>query len=213
MKNSTLLGSAASVLLAFSVISYSRTYVQQQDPKSVQQPNQTSNPQANPALLANDSAVAPKGSPGSVTPDTRNTVDGAGLVKEKTIATVVLPAQTYTATAYSLRGRTASGKPAARGLIAADPRLLPLGTRVRIEAGEFSGEYVVADTGGMVKGRRVDIWTPTSREAMRFGRRAIKLTVLELGGRPAKTVLTRPRLVHAAPSYSFVVEQSAPPKK
>ena len=95
----------------------------------------------------------------------------------------VVPPTAYVATAYSLRGRTASGKPVAKGLIAADPRHLPLGSRVRLEAGAYSGEYLVADTGSMVRGRRIDIWTPTSREAMRFGRRTVKLTVLSLGGK------------------------------
>jgi len=93
----------------------------------------------------------------------------------------VVPPAPYVATAYSLRGRTASGRLVAKGLIAADPRHLPLGSRVRIEAGTYSGEYLVADTGSMVRGRRIDIWTPTSREAMRFGRRVVKLTVLSLG--------------------------------
>jgi 3D (Asp-Asp-Asp) domain-containing protein len=93
----------------------------------------------------------------------------------------------YLATAYSLRGRTASGQMVAKGVIAADPRHLPLGSRVRIEAGSYSGEYVVADTGGMVRGRRIDIWTPTSREAMRFGKRMVKLTVLSFGGKKRAT--------------------------
>jgi 3D (Asp-Asp-Asp) domain-containing protein len=97
----------------------------------------------------------------------------------------VVPPTSYVATAYSLRGRTASGRPVAKGLIAADPRHLPLGSRVRLDAGTYSGEYLVADTGSMVRGRRIDIWTPTSREAMRFGRRTVKLTVLSLGGRRA----------------------------
>ena len=97
--------------------------------------------------------------------------------------TYVVPPANYVATAYSLRGRTASGRPVAKGLIAADPRHLPLGSRVRLEAGPYSGEYLVADTGTMVRGRRIDIWTPTSREAMRFGRRTVKLTVLSLGGK------------------------------
>jgi 3D (Asp-Asp-Asp) domain-containing protein len=95
----------------------------------------------------------------------------------------VVPPAAYVATAYSLRGRTASGLPVSKGLIAADPRVLPLGSRVRVEAGAYSGEYLVADTGGLVKGRRIDIWTPSSREAMRFGRRTVKLTVLSLGGK------------------------------
>jgi 3D (Asp-Asp-Asp) domain-containing protein len=97
--------------------------------------------------------------------------------------TYVVPPTSYVATAYSLRGRTASGRPVAKGLIAADPRHLPLGSRVRLEAGNYSGEYLVADTGTLVRGRRIDIWTPTSREAMRFGRRVVKLTVLSLGGK------------------------------
>jgi 3D (Asp-Asp-Asp) domain-containing protein len=95
----------------------------------------------------------------------------------------VVPPTSYVATAYSLRGRTASGLMVGKGLIAADPRVLPLGSRVRLEAGAYSGEYLVADTGGLVKGRRIDIWTPSSREAMRFGRRTVKLTVLSLGGK------------------------------
>ena len=89
----------------------------------------------------------------------------------------------YIATAYSLRGRTASGKYVSKGIIAADPRILPLGSRVRLEAGAWSGEYLVADTVGAIRGRKIDIWTPSSREAMRFGRRKVKLTVLSY---PAK---------------------------
>ena len=84
----------------------------------------------------------------------------------------------YIATAYSLRGRTASGRYVSQGIIAADPRILPLGSRVRLEAGPWSGEYLVADTGGAIRGRKIDIWTPSSREAMKFGRRKVKLTVL-----------------------------------
>ncbi len=63
-------------------------------------------------------------------------------------------------------------------MIAADRRVLPIGTRVRVEAGSYSGEYVVADTGGAVRGRKIDIWMPNTSEAMRFGRRPVKLTVL-----------------------------------
>lgn len=97
------------------------------------------------------------------------------------------PSQSFVATAYSLRGRTASGKPVAKGIIAADRRILPLGTRVRIDAGSYTGEYLVADTGGAVRGRKIDVWVPSSGEAMRFGRRSVKLTVLTYGGRKAAT--------------------------
>jgi 3D (Asp-Asp-Asp) domain-containing protein len=96
------------------------------------------------------------------------------------------PATSYVATAYSLRGRTASGRMVSRGLIAADPRVLPLGSRVRLEHPGYSGEYLVADTGGAIRGRHIDIWIPSSREAMRFGRRTVKLTILSYGGRRGK---------------------------
>ena len=116
-------------------------------------------------------------------------VVGATPMVEKPITQPV----SYVATAYSLRGRTASGRLVSKGLIAADPRVLPLGSRVRLEAGAYSGEYLVADTGTLIKGRRIDIWIPTGREAMRFGRRAVKLTVLSYGGKrkPAVAKLTK----------------------
>jgi 3D (Asp-Asp-Asp) domain-containing protein len=98
----------------------------------------------------------------------------------------LVPASPYVATAYSLRGRTASGRMVSRGLIAADPSLLPLGSRVRLEHPGYSGEYLVADTGGAIRGRRIDIWTPSTREAMRFGRRTVKLTVLSYGARRSR---------------------------
>lgn len=97
---------------------------------------------------------------------------------------VDVPAKPFVATAYSLRGRTASGRQVARGLIAADRRVLPLGTRVRLDAGSYSGEYTVADTGGAVRGRKIDIWMPNTGEAMRFGRRTVKLTVLTQPRKP-----------------------------
>ena len=96
------------------------------------------------------------------------------------------PPTNYVATAYSLRGKTASGRMVSRGLIAADPRYLPLGSRVRLDHPGYSGEYLVADTGGMIKGRRIDIWIPSTREAMRFGRRTVKLTVLSYPAKRSK---------------------------
>ena len=119
------------------------------------------------------------------TVSTEITKGSVGDVASNEIAepSFVVPPTTYVATAYSLRGRTASGRPVSKGLIAADPRFLPLGSRVKLEAGDYSGEYLVADTGGAVRGRHIDIWTPNSREAMRFGKRAIKLTVLSWGGK------------------------------
>lgn len=86
--------------------------------------------------------------------------------------------RSFRATAYCLRGRTASGGNVRRGIVAADPRILPLGTRIEISAGSYSGTYTVADTGGAIKGRILDIWVPSCAEANRFGRRSVKVGVL-----------------------------------
>jgi len=89
--------------------------------------------------------------------------------------------QTFVATAYSLRGRTASGIYVRKGIIAADPKVLPLGTKVHIDTGHPSttGQYIVADTGGMIKKNRIDLWIPSTKDAMKFGKRTVKLTILE----------------------------------
>lgn len=84
----------------------------------------------------------------------------------------------FTATAYCLRGRTAMGHGVRRGLIAADPRVLRLGSRVNLGAGAYSGEYLVSDTGGAIKGKKIDIWMPNCAEARRFGRRTVTISAL-----------------------------------
>lgn len=84
----------------------------------------------------------------------------------------------FHATAYCLKGRTASGISTRPGIIAADPSVLPMGTVVHLRAGEYTGTYTVLDTGGRIKGRRVDVYVPTHKEAMQFGRRQVKIKVI-----------------------------------
>ena len=84
----------------------------------------------------------------------------------------------FKATAYCLKGRTAVGGAVRRGIVAADPRILPLGTRIFINAGSYSGSYVVADTGGMVRGKILDVWVPSCSEAIKFGRKSVSVSVL-----------------------------------
>ena len=84
----------------------------------------------------------------------------------------------FHATAYCLKGRTASGIDTRPGMIAADPRVLPLGTVVHLRAGRYTGTYTVMDTGGLIKGRIVDVYVLTQREAIEFGRRQVKIKVI-----------------------------------
>lgn len=99
----------------------------------------------------------------------------------------------FHATAYCLKGRTASGIEVRPGVIAADPRVLPLGTVVHLRAGRYTGTYTVMDTGGRIRGRIVDVYVSTYKEAMEFGRRQVKIKVLGRGS--AKAVRARKNLV------------------
>jgi 3D (Asp-Asp-Asp) domain-containing protein len=90
-------------------------------------------------------------------------------------------AKSFQATAYSLSGRTRSGAYTRRGVIAADPRVIPLGSVVQIKTPGYSGVYTVHDTGKRIKGNIIDVWVGSGREARFFGRRQIKLHVLRLG--------------------------------
>ena len=89
----------------------------------------------------------------------------------------------FSATAYAIEGITAAGTRARRGIVAADPRILPLGSRIRVSnAGGYSGEYVVEDTGPAVKGHEIDIKVGTTSEARKFGRKSVVVEVLSRGG-------------------------------
>jgi 3D (Asp-Asp-Asp) domain-containing protein/peptidoglycan hydrolase CwlO-like protein len=74
---------------------------------------------------------------------------------------------TVYATGYCLRGTTATGLPVGPGIVAVDPTVIPLGTRMTIPG---YGEGVAADTGGEIKGRRIDVWIASCAKAAAFGR-------------------------------------------
>jgi 3D (Asp-Asp-Asp) domain-containing protein len=69
-------------------------------------------------------------------------------------------------------GVTASGRPSSREIVSVDPRVVPLGTRLVIEG---VGPRVAADTGGVIRGRRLDIWEPSAAACTRFGRRQLRV--------------------------------------
>jgi 3D (Asp-Asp-Asp) domain-containing protein len=77
-------------------------------------------------------------------------------------------------------GRTATGMVAQRGVVAVDPRVIPLGTRVFVETVDGNiiyGQAVAADTGGAIRGNKIDLCFPTHQEALNFGRRQVRVFV------------------------------------
>jgi 3D (Asp-Asp-Asp) domain-containing protein/peptidoglycan hydrolase CwlO-like protein len=81
---------------------------------------------------------------------------------------------TVVATGYAMRGRTATGAPTGWGVVAVDPSVIPLGTRMSIPG---YGSGVAADTGGAVQGATIDLWFPTLAEARAWGRRTVTIAL------------------------------------
>jgi 3D (Asp-Asp-Asp) domain-containing protein len=87
------------------------------------------------------------------------------------------------ATAYCISGETRSGTQTRPGIVAADPRVLPLGSVIRVQGlSRYDGTYEVTDTGRAVKGRHIDIFIPNCTTAKRFGRQTARVRILATPG-------------------------------
>ena len=88
---------------------------------------------------------------------------------------------TVEATAYtpydgSQTGRTATGRKAEFGVIAVDPRVIPLNSLVYVEGYGFA---VAADTGGAIKGNRIDVCFLSNATANKWGRKKVVIHVFK----------------------------------
>jgi 3D (Asp-Asp-Asp) domain-containing protein len=112
----------------------------------------------------------------------RRVVERAQAIQAETSPASAAPAPpaeapgtiTVTATGYSLPGHTATGLPVGFGIVAVDPSVIPLGTRMTIPG---YGEGVAADTGSAVSGYTIDLWFPTLADALAWGRRTVTITL------------------------------------
>ena len=78
------------------------------------------------------------------------------------------------AVAYSLPGKTVIGIPVGRGVVAVDPKVIPLRSYLVVPG---DGKAIAADVGTAIKGRLIDLWFPTTAEARAWGRRTVVITV------------------------------------
>ena len=87
------------------------------------------------------------------------------------------------ATMYCLRGEMRTGVRTRDGMAAGDPRVLPLGSVVRVAHpdGRPVGIFVIMDTGGAIRGNKLDIYVHSCPEAVRWGRRPVVAEVLQIG--------------------------------
>ncbi|MBB4637458.1 3D domain-containing protein [Longimicrobium terrae] len=86
-------------------------------------------------------------------------------------------------TAYCLRGMMRTGVRVRDGMAAADPSVLPLGSVVRVSHpdGRLIGVFVVMDTGGAVRGNKLDLWFSDCGEASDWGTRRVVAEVIDIG--------------------------------
>ncbi|TCP65444.1 3D domain-containing protein [Baia soyae] len=107
--------------------------------------------------------------------DSRPAFAGGGSLPNGTSYKKMIMAET---TAYTSKpgAKTASGKLAKVGLVAVDPRVIPLGTRMFIED---YGMAIAADTGGAVKGNIVDVYFNSEAECQKWGRKNKKVYILD----------------------------------
>lgn len=96
--------------------------------------------------------------------------------------TLTMQASAYTPYCRGCSGVTALGwdlRKTKRNVIAVDPRVIPLGTKVQLFVGNrFLGTYTAADTGGAIRGNKIDVVMYSQKEAIQFGRRTVTVKVL-----------------------------------
>ncbi len=105
----------------------------------------------------------------------------AGRVRPNTSPTKAsATASSFTATAYCTGKVTATGTTPTQGTVAADPAVLPMGSKIRLTGlGQpYDGVYIVSDTGSSVRGHRIDLYIHDCHQAVKFGRRSAVVSVL-----------------------------------
>ncbi len=102
------------------------------------------------------------------------------LSTEDDALTLTMTATAYTAYCEGCSGITKNGTDIRANphlkVIAVDPSIIPLGTRVWVEG---YGEAIAADIGGAIKGNIIDVFIPSHEEALEWGRKTVKVRILE----------------------------------
>jgi 3D (Asp-Asp-Asp) domain-containing protein len=125
---------------------------------------------ASAVTLAPKSRVVAEGIGG--TPLTSFEAHGIASMAFMARSAMEMLATAYTADCGGCGGMTALGRRAGKGIVAVDPRVIPIGTRLFIPGYGFA---VAGDTGGDIVGNRIDLGFDSWQEAMSFGRRDVKV--------------------------------------
>ncbi|MBY0195711.1 LysM peptidoglycan-binding domain-containing protein [Priestia megaterium] len=128
-------------------------------------------------------AQAKPSTPATTAPSTPSTSTPAPAPAQESKSVskeITVEATAYTAYCAGCSGITATGidlrSNPNRKVIAVDPRVIPLGSRVYVEG---YGEAIAGDTGGAIKGTRVDLFMASQSSALNWGRKTVKLQILD----------------------------------
>ena len=162
-------GSSAALALAMPA---------QEQPTPQQQPQ----PPQTPAPL---DSLAPR-LPDPVAPVVTETMIREREARAAAAAFPVTRTLSLSSTMYCLKGHMRTGVRTRDGMAAGDPRVLPLGSVVRVSwpDGRPIGIFVIMDTGGAIRGMDIDLYVDSCAEARRWGRHQVVAEVLDIGKRP-----------------------------
>lgn len=171
---------AASALVAQPAAAPTAQQPPQTQPAAQQEPA----PAPRPATLAQLDAqmsVAMRG----VAPEEVDRRVREGAERAAAEAFPVSARMEMSSTMYCLKGEMRTGVRTRDGMAAGDPRVLPLGSVVRVSrpSGELIGIFVIMDTGGAIRGNKIDLYVDSCREAERWGRHPVVAEVLDIGKR------------------------------
>ncbi|MFU7587731.1 LysM peptidoglycan-binding domain-containing protein [Priestia sp. RMT2NF4] len=126
------------------------------------------------------SSPATPSTPSTSAPSTSTPAPAPAQESKSVSKEITVEATAYTAYCAGCSGITATGidlrSNPNRKVIAVDPRVIPLGSRVYVEG---YGEAIAGDTGGAIKGTRVDLFMASQSSALNWGRKTVKLQILD----------------------------------
>ncbi|MGE7842820.1 LysM peptidoglycan-binding domain-containing protein [Lysinibacillus sp. NPDC093712] len=143
-----------------------------------------STPEATAPSTSNSTSV--ESTPEATAPSTSNSTSvettpeaNAPSTSNSTSKEIIVEASAYTASCDGCSGITSTGinlktNPNAK-VISVDPTVIPLGSKVYVEG---YGEAIAGDTGGAIKGKRIDVFFPSQQDAIDFGVKQLKVTIL-----------------------------------
>jgi 3D (Asp-Asp-Asp) domain-containing protein/LysM repeat protein len=171
-------------LLIFDGLKTSNTAVTEKPMMPAAQESKESTPEATAPSTSNTDSM--EGTPEATAPSTGN-IDSMESTPEATAPStsntsskeITVEATAYTASCEGCSGITATGinlkeNPNAK-VISVDPTIIPLGSKVYVEG---YGEAIAGDTGGAIKGNRIDVFIPSQQDAINFGVKQLKVTIL-----------------------------------